>query len=1106
MKLTNDGKYYQSSNIGSNYYEDIVAASDIGEVAQELIPDRITDEGSDKLQCDCPNHASISRKSLHIDLKKQLFYCFGCGIGGDVIQFVEFIKAGKISKGVEGSRSESHRKARDYLASRVNMPLLGQPNLSQKELAALELRHQKDSRTYDCLTAIANCYYDQLELHPEALEWFMSNYAISKETRSELKIGFSVNCVGSDTITDRLISYGFNHEEILSTGAFVTPSNDLVPLFQGRITFPYWSRGRGVVYMIGRKTPWTPENKYESSKYKKLFVHSEKRPFVRECINNSILYNEDCLDESPSLIIITEGITDAIAAKERGFSVISPVTVRIKKADQDRLCDKLRGFSGKVIVVQDNEISQAGLQGSRDTARLLLKSGVNARISQLPLGDKQKEARQILLDKYGIDENTTAADRNKKVEGISDETQRQEIADLLKNSKIDINEYFMEGHSREAFQRILDQALTPIEWSIGSLDPELSVEVRSALLEPILMDISALDPTQQEFYLRKIKDLLGDTTLDSLRKHMNEVKKDDQESSKKRKSQFNQLLDLFYTSGGTAFTDQNQCGWVTLKIGDHFENIQIKKGKFDRVMLKMYFEAYGESVDFRTTELMGGLLTRQPTEERYLYNRYAWMEDRLHIDMCRKDWKVIEIYEGKWKIVETDKPVYRRFSHQRPMPLPNKGGDIRKILKYLAVKNEGDQALLLVWLCTCMIDFAPRPGLIIYGSYGSAKTSAADFLRMIVDPSSVMHSPFAKDLTEFVQKMDHHAVISLDNLSTIPQWASDALCGAITGTGFEKRMLYTDDDDISYNFRRVFILSGMSIPTSAPDLLDRAITIELTRISTKGRKREAKLKKEFEADIPDILGGILDVMVQVIERRDEELEEYPRLADWYGLGYIAAEVLGIKDSFVEAFKRSEKDQHIEVVESHNESELLVEFMEEIEQDSWKAKKSDLYRELTKMAEERKLKKNWPKTVSAFGKKLKKLYHNLDQMGFHCEDSTDGKNRMISITKLEPSNLKETIDVAPPAPVNVSGFAVNEVYPVNAGDISNLPLTATGETAVSAVVISPGEEDWCPEISEQDPSDPIDFEKVLKCTQRVQELLSYSLRSNHQLGGVGPRGH
>lgn len=349
------------------------------------------------------------------------------------------------------------------------------------------------------------------------------------------------------------------------------------------------------------------------------------------------------------------------------------------------------------------------------------------------------------------------------------------------------------------------------------------------------------------------------------------------------------------------------------------------------------------------------------------------------------------------------------------MLVPQKCGNIRLILKYLAIEDEKSIALLLVWLCTCMFEHIGRPIIILHGIQGSCKTSAADFLRMIVDPSSVLHSALSKDHSEFVQFVDHHAVVSLDNLTSLPTWACDDLCQAVTGGGLSKRSLYTNDDDFTYRFRRVFILNGISVPSAAPDLLDRSILIELNRLEKKDRKKETILKKEFEEDLPYILGHLLDVMAAVISRRDEEFKEYTRLADWFGLARVAAEELGVLDDFLMAFTRNEKEQHIEVVESHVESLILMQFLEGKE--SWDGTPTEFYENLTDIAEGQKLKRNWPKNAAALVKKLKRLSHNLQELGIKFKSSSLGKSRLISITIDESLYLSKPPTDCPTYPIS-----------------------------------------------------------------------------------------
>ncbi len=111
----------------------------------------------------------------------------------------------------------------------------------------------------------------------------------------------------------------------------------------------------------------------------------------------------------------------------------------------------------------------------------------------------------------------------------------------------------------------------------------------------------------------------------------------------------------------------------------------------------------------------------------------------------------------------------------------------------------------------------------------------------MIDPSVTNTLSLPKDHGEFVQMMSHHYVVCLDNFRVLPGWASDALCRVVTGSGFSKRKLYTDDENIVYRFHRTFMITGIEIPGTSPDLLDRSIILELERISKKTGKLSVTL-------------------------------------------------------------------------------------------------------------------------------------------------------------------------------------------------------------------------------------------------------------------------
>ena len=471
------------------YYRQITEI-DIGAIARELLAGRIVEETPRTLFCDCPNHKSQSRRSLHVMLDKQGWYCFGCGVGGDVLQLVEFVRFGRVTRGQSGPMPDSHRQARDFLAARVGLPPLAQLASASPEEA--EAEHRLSLRAREALTALAKIYHQRLVENAEVLAWFRAKYGIGDEMIERLKIGYAED--GSPSAA-RLLMEGpqaFTPRELTATSAFRPTAQDgIVPFFDRRIVFPYWSRGH-VVFLIGRRTPWTPDNDWEKAKYKKLAVRNDRNhAHVAACIRNDVLYNEDVLLTRPERVVITEGVTDCISLIEYGFAAVSPVTVRIREADWERLVAKLAGVQ-TVYICQDNEISEAGMQGALKTARALASHGIQTRVAVLPLGEKQKEARSKLA---GLAEGSAEADA------------------LLADAKIDVNEFFASGKTAADFEAILAAAQTPLEMAIAKLEADTPEEQLEQVLAPILAEVARMGPIERERHLRLIQTRCGKNKL-----------------------------------------------------------------------------------------------------------------------------------------------------------------------------------------------------------------------------------------------------------------------------------------------------------------------------------------------------------------------------------------------------------------------------------------------------------------------------------------------------------------------------------------------------------------------------------------------------------------
>jgi len=833
------------SNV-KDYYRRITEI-DIGAVARELLGSRVMHESDRLLQCDCPNHKSQSHRSLHVMLDKQGWYCFGCGVGGDVLQFVEFIQSGQVTRGQSGPMPESHQRARDFLAAKAGLPSLAKHGLSPEELAEAEAERLIELRVHEVLTALAEHYHRRLKENPDALEWFRSKYGLSSETVDRLLIGYADND-GEGGVIRKLTgkAVGFTPRELAASAAFRPTNQDgLDPFFDRRIVFPYWSRGR-VVFMIGRKTPWTPDQPWEQGKYKKLPVHDENtRRHIAPCIDNSHLYNEDCLLSGPERLIITEGVTDCISLIEQGFPAVSPVTVRIREADWERLLTRLRNVQ-TVYICQDNEISQAGLNGALKTAAVLSEHRIQTRLAVLPLDERRENARRELRERFDLDAAVGARELTKCLEGRTKEEIR-EAERLLSEAKIDVNDYFAAGHSTQEFEELLAKAETPLEFAISRLPSEVSEEERNRLLEPVLGEIARLTPLEQDRYLKFIQERFGKSglSLGTLRSQVRAVQKDQRSHAKQDRGKKKPRADapqgscrarieevLFNTEEERGSPDYAKAAeaaydwfiahgarFFRTPLGEpfmFFEDTILWMDTPDRGRKRLYVSLMYKHTGIVQTTTSGrtfyDVLANLAVERGQVREHFSW----LHTDVARQtiyfnlnntDHEIAKITPDGVEILKNggnaDGVILdgsRKMAPIRFLPEadPEKAD---RLLVELVLDNltcaPGDRFLVLSWLsCFLLIDFAgTRPMTRFEGPAGSGKTTASKLISALL-----YGEPQQKKSTDAANYTDgsQNPLIVLDNIE-VKQMTEDLttfILTSITGIAKEKRKSGTDTETV----------------------------------------------------------------------------------------------------------------------------------------------------------------------------------------------------------------------------------------------------------------------------------------------------------------------
>jgi len=473
------------------------------------------------------------------------------------------------------------------------------------------------------------------------------------------------------------------------------------------------------------------------------------------------------------------------------------------------------------------------------------------------------------------------------------------------------------------------------------------------------------------------------------------------QEEEEQKSTSEILMEYITNEGGHLFYDQFQTPCFTMP------NCNFMAYKLDSNATRRYlsFRYWRETNKTINKEVICSVISTLEARaihsgiQEEVYNRVAINEETVYIDIGDNK-HVIKIDNGGWSI-ETDAPIYfRRFSHQKIQVLPERGGNFKDLLNYFNLRDELHQILILCYIPVCLIPNIPRALIAVSGDQGSGKSLFLKFIRELIDPSAVPIIAPPDSLRELVQFASHHYVTYLDNLSGLSGWLSDGLCRLVTGDGFSKRQLYTDDEDILYSYKRVVGMCGINQVATKADLLDRSIIIPLERISDRDRKEEHALWQLFETQKPKLFGALLDVLSATLKIAPElKLNSAPRMADYYRYASAAGIFLGYRQEQINnAFSLNNKYQNQEAIEASAVAQVIISFMESLETNEWRGSSSNLYAALSPIVDNMNLKQGFPKDVRWLWKKIKEVRPNLMDYGIQAFRGEVSQNSVIHLSK------------------------------------------------------------------------------------------------------------
>jgi hypothetical protein len=378
-------------------------------------------------------------------------------------------------------------------------------------------------------------------------------------------------------------------------------------------------------------------------------------------------------------------------------------------------------------------------------------------------------------------------------------------------------------------------------------------------------------------------------------------------------------------------------------------------------------------------------------------------------DLCNPKWEIVKITRHGWSIESKfPKSLFKRYPLMNEQVKPKAGypSDIfDQYMKLTNLQSNDDNILLAKVYIVSLILLAnlPKPLLLPHGPHGSAKSTFHELVKKVIDPAAALTSAFPNSLAELVQQLDHNYLTFFDNVSEIRHLTSDALCRAVTGSGFVKRTLYENDEDFVYNMKRAIGFNGINIIANRPDLLDRVLSLDMKQIDKHKRRKLEFINNEFQRLLPYLLAYMFDIVVKVLDRIGEvKLEELPRMADFAEMGELVARCLGYDDNqFIQAFNRNNSNMNEEAVEVSTVATAIIELMAQTP--VWKGKADALRVKLNEVVKAKKelstivFAKGWPRTPHALRARLTEIEPNLKEIGIIVDYEKDPHTKTDTIT-------------------------------------------------------------------------------------------------------------
>ncbi|AXI09480.1 DNA primase [Oceanobacillus zhaokaii] len=336
-----------ANQIPEEVIEEVRKSNDIVEVTGEYV--QLKKQGRNYVGL-CPFHGEKT-PSFSVTQEKQIFHCFGCGKGGNVITFLMEIE------------NYSFQETIKVLANRSGVAL---PETGIRQEPTVSNDNQSVLSAYEWLTKLYHHLLRYAKDGKEGYQYFKDR-GISDEAIDIFQLGYAPNL--KEFTAEFLNKKGFNQAILVKAGLLsLQDDNSVTDRFRGRVMFPI-RNNLGKTIGFGGRTISGGDPKYLNSAESELFQKSK------------LLYNFDLAKKhirKENEVILFEGYMDVISAYQADIkNVIATLGTSLTEG-QAKL---LKRYVDTVIICYDGD--KAGLEATYKAANLLRKVGCQIKVANL---------------------------------------------------------------------------------------------------------------------------------------------------------------------------------------------------------------------------------------------------------------------------------------------------------------------------------------------------------------------------------------------------------------------------------------------------------------------------------------------------------------------------------------------------------------------------------------------------------------------------------------------------------------------------------------------------------------------------------------------------